>query len=143
LRGLRHVASRDTSCCVGGNLRCAPAARRGGRDHGLGKARRRTDSYIDKPVEVIGYCAQGGVKGDVDCYQCSTEGDLYISTPDIKPDFAKRKIEENCGGLDVVERSAFCRAKISSTPQSVSTSTTLESGKTITIIATDIATLKF
>jgi len=101
------------------------------------------DSYIDKPVEVIGYCAQGGVKGDVDGYQCSTEGDLYISTPEIKPDFAKRKIEENCGGLDVVERSAFCRAKISFTPQSVSTSTTLESGKTITIISTDIATLKF
>lgn len=100
-------------------------------------------SYIDKPVEVIGYCAQGGVKGDVDGYQCSTEGDLYISTPEIKPDFAKRKIEENCGGMDVVERSDFCRAKISFTPRSVSTSTTLEAGKTITVISTDIATLKF
>jgi len=101
------------------------------------------DSHIGKPVEVIGYCAEGGVKGDVDGYQCSTEGDLYISTPDIKPDFAKGKIEENCGGLDVVERSSFCRAKISFTPQSVSTSTELEAGKTITIISTDIATLKF
>ena len=101
------------------------------------------ESYIDKPVEVIGYCAEGGVKGDVDGYQCSTEGDLYIATPEIKPDFAKRKIEENCGGMDVVERSDFCRAKVSFTPQSVSTSTTLEPGKTITIISTDIATLKF
>jgi hypothetical protein len=100
------------------------------------------ESYIGKPVEVIGYCAEGGV-GDVDGYQCSTEGDLYIATPEIKPDFAKRKIEENCGGLDVVERSSFCRARISFTPQSVSTSTTLEAGKTITIISTDIATLKF
>ena len=101
------------------------------------------ESYIGKPVEVLGYCAQVGVKGDVDGYQCSTEGDLYISTPEIKPDFAKRKIEENCGGLDVVERSSFCRAKMSFTPESVSASTTLEPGKTITIISTDIATLKF
>jgi hypothetical protein len=90
---------------------------------------------------VLGYCAQGGVKGDIEGYQCSTEGDLYISTSEIKPDFAK--IEENYGGLDVVERSAFCRAKISFTPQSVSTPTTLKPGKTITIISTDIATLKF
>jgi hypothetical protein len=101
------------------------------------------ESFIDKPVEVIGYCAEGGVKGDVDGYQCSTDGDVYISTPEIKPDSAVRKIEENCGGLDVVERSDFCRAKISFTPQSVFTSTTLEPGKTITVISTDIATLKF
>jgi hypothetical protein len=101
------------------------------------------ESFIDKPVEVIGYCAEGGVKGDVDGYQCSTDGDLYISTPEIKPDFARRKIEENCGGLDVVERSDFCRVKISFTPEAVSTSTKLEPGKTITIISTDIATLKF
>ena len=101
------------------------------------------ESYIDKPVEVIGYCAEGGVKGDVDGYQCSTEGDLYISMTDIEPDFAKRKIEENCGGLDVVERSDFCRAKISFTPRSISTSKELEAGKTITVISTDIATLKF
>jgi hypothetical protein len=100
-------------------------------------------SFIGKPVEVLGYCAQGGVKGDADGYQCSTEGDLYISTPEIKPDIAKRKIEENCGGLDVIERSDFCRAKISFTPRSVSTSTELEAGKTITIISTDIATLRF
>ena len=79
----------------------------------------------------------------MDGYQCSTEGDLYISMTDIEPDFAKRKIEENCGGLDVVERSDFCRAKISFTPRSISTSKELEAGKTITVISTDIATLKF
>ncbi len=45
--------------------------------------------------------------------------------------------------MDVIERSSFCRAKISFTPQSVSTSTTLEPGKTVTVISTDIATLKF
>jgi hypothetical protein len=101
------------------------------------------ESYIDKPVEVIGYCAEGGVKGDVDGYQCSTEGDVYISMADVKPDSAKRKIEDDCGGLDVVERSDFCRAKISFTPRSVSTSKELEAGKTITVITTDIATLKF
>jgi hypothetical protein len=101
------------------------------------------ESFIGKPGEVLGYCAEGGVKGDIDGYQCLTEGDLYILTPEIKPDFAIRRVEENCGGLDVVERSEFCRTKISFAPQSVSTSTTLESGKTITIISTDIATLKF
>jgi hypothetical protein len=98
---------------------------------------------IGKPVEVLGYCAEGGVKGDTEGYQCSTEGDLYIAMPDIKPDFAKRKIEENCGGMDVIERSSFCRAKISFMPQSVSTATELEPSKTITVISTDIATLKF
>ncbi len=97
------------------------------------------DSYIGKQVEVVGYCAQG----DADGYQCSTEGDLYIVTPDIKPDFAKKKIEENCGGMDVIERSSFCRARISFTPESVSTSTTLEPGKTVTVISADIATLRF
>ena len=101
------------------------------------------ESFIGKQVEVLGYCAEGGVKGDIDGYQCSTEGDLYIVTPEIKPDFAMRKIEENCGGLDVVERSDFCRARISFTPRSVATSTELEQGKTITVISTDIATLKF
>ncbi len=101
------------------------------------------DSYIGKSVEVLGYCAEGGVNGDAEGYQCSTEGDLYIATPEIKPDFAKKKVEENCGGMDVIERSSFCRAKISFTPQSVSTSTTLEPGKTVTVISTDIATLKF
>jgi hypothetical protein len=45
--------------------------------------------------------------------------------------------------LDVIERSDFCRAKTSFTPRSVSTSTELEAGKTITIISTDIATLRF
>jgi hypothetical protein len=61
------------------------------------------ESFIGKPVEVLSYCAEGGVKGDLDGYQCATEGDLYISTPEIKPDFAIRKIEENCGDPDVVK----------------------------------------
>jgi hypothetical protein len=77
------------------------------------------ESFIGKPVEVLSYCAEGGVKDDLDSYQCATEGDLYISTPEIKPDFAIRKIEENCGGPDVVKRSEFCRAKITFVPQSV------------------------
>ena len=97
------------------------------------------DSYIGKPVQVLGYCAQD----DADGYQCSTEGDLYIVAADIKPEFAKKKIEENCGGMDVIERSSFCRAMISFTPKSVSTSTTLEPGKTVTVISADIAMLKF
>ncbi len=98
------------------------------------------ESYIGKPVEVVGYCAEGGDAGG---YRCSTDGDLYIVTPDIKPDFAKRKIEENCGGLDVIERSDFCRARIAFTPRSVSTAKDLEPDKTITVFSTDIATLKF
>jgi hypothetical protein len=45
--------------------------------------------------------------------------------------------------MDVIERRSFCRAKISFTPQSLSTATELEPSKTITVISTDIATLKF
>ena len=79
-------------------------------------------------LEMLGYCAQGAAGG----YQCSTEGDLYIVTTDIKPEFVKKKIEENCGGMGVIERSSFCRARISFALESVSTSTTLEPGTTIT-----------
>jgi hypothetical protein len=75
-------------------------------------------------LEMLGYCAQGAAGG----YQCSTEGDLYIVTTDIKPEFARRRLRR----IGVIERSSFCRARISFALESVSTSTTLEPGTTIT-----------
>ena len=45
--------------------------------------------------------------------------------------------------MDVIERSSFCRATISFVPQSFTTSTELEPGKTVTVIETDAAELKF
>ncbi len=102
------------------------------------------DRYIGQTVEIAGaYCASGGVNGDASGYQCSTAGALYIETPDIAPASAKQKVDENCGGMDVIERSSFCRATIKFVPQSFTTSTELEPGKTVTVISTDAAELKF
>jgi hypothetical protein len=100
-------------------------------------------AYIGKEVEVVGYCAQGGVNGDAPGYQCATDGNLYIETPEIGPAAAKTKVDETCGGMDVIERSSFCRVSIDFVPSSVSTSTALEPGKTVTVINTDTAKLKF
>jgi hypothetical protein len=102
------------------------------------------DLYIGQQVEIgAAYCASGGVNGDAPGYQCSTPGALYIVTPDIAPANAKQRVDENCGGLDVIERSAFCRATILFVPRSFKTSTELEPGKTVTVIETDGATLSF
>ena len=87
---------------------------------------------------MLGYCAQGAAGG----YQCSTEGDLYIVTTDIKPEFAKKKIEENCGGMGVIERSSFCRARISFALESVDLDHA-RAGQDHHVISADIATLKF
>jgi hypothetical protein len=102
------------------------------------------DRYVGQTVEVAGaYCASGGVNGDAEGYQCSTAGALYIEASDVGPSSAKQKVDEDCGGMDVIERSSFCRATISFVPQSFTTSTELEPGKTVTVIETDAAELKF
>lgn len=102
------------------------------------------DRYVGQQVEIgAAYCAAGGIDGAAPGYQCSTPGALYIETPDVAPANAKQRIDENCGGLDVIERSSFCRATILFVPRSFRSSTELEPGKTVTVISTDAATLSF
>jgi hypothetical protein len=99
--------------------------------------------YVGTQVEVSAYCASGGVNGDAPGYECATQGPVYIEVPDLSPASAKKKLDDNCGGMDVIERSSFCRATISFVPRSYTTSTELEPGKTVTVINTDAASLKF
>jgi len=101
------------------------------------------ENYLGKEIEVAGYCAQGGAKGDVLGYECATEGTVYIDARGVEPDAAKQKVDKNCGGMDVIERSSFCRATLRFTPHSFTTSTTIEPDKSITVFNADKAELSF
>ena len=101
------------------------------------------NEYLGKEVEVVGYCAQGGAKGDVIGYECATEGTVYVDARVIEPDAAKQKVDKECGGMDVIERSSFCRASLRFTPHSITTSTTIEPDKSVTVFNADKAELSF
>jgi hypothetical protein len=96
--------------------------------------------YLDKQVEIVGYCVKGGVKGDVLGYECTTEGTVYVDTDTIEPEAAKQKVDDSCKGE---QHEAACRATIRFVPHSFSTSNVLEAGKTITIFNTKKAELSF
>jgi hypothetical protein len=96
--------------------------------------------YLDKEIEVVGYCVKGGVKGDVLGYECTTESTVYVDTDTIEPEAARTKIDENCKGG---EQDPACRATMRFVPHSFSTSNVLEANKTITIFNTKKAELSF
>jgi hypothetical protein len=96
--------------------------------------------YLDKQVEIVGYCVKGGVKGDVVGYECTTEGTVYVDTRTIEPEAARQKVDETCKGE---QHDAACRATIRFVPHSFSTSNVLKAGKTITIFNTKKAELSF
>ena len=71
--------------------------------------------YIGKEVVIASaYC---GNAGDDPGYVCSTDGPLYVRPLALADGPAKLKLDENCGGMDWVEKSAFCRVKTSLHPQ--------------------------
>jgi hypothetical protein len=96
--------------------------------------------YLDKEVEITGYCVKGGAKGDVLGYECTTDGAIYVNTGDIEPAAAKEKVEASCNGE---KQDTACRATIRFVPHSFTTSNVLEPGKTITIFNTKKAELSF
>src|SRR6267154_2311123 len=99
------------------------------------------DRYIGKQVEIrAAYC---GNAGDNPGYQCSTDGALYILAKSLGPPRAKQKVDEDCGGMDVIERNASCRAHIRFIPNSYTTSTAYDEGKTVVVINTGDAALSF
>jgi len=99
--------------------------------------------YLGKEIEITGYCAQGGAKGDVLGYECATEGTVYVDARAVEPDAAKQKVDESCGGKDVIERSSSCRVTLRFTPHSFTTSTMVEPNKSVTIFNADKAELSF
>src|SRR4051812_42699295 len=69
--------------------------------------------YLGHELELArGYCVQGGVSGHESGYQCSTDGKVWIAARALSPASAKKKVDANCGGMDVIERSASCGARI-------------------------------
>ena len=93
-------------------------------------------SYLGHELEITrGYCAQGGVSGNETGYQCSTDGNVWIAARALSPASAKKKVDENCGGIDVIERSRFCGARITFTPSSMEkTNHNIESPKTVLLL---------
>ena len=82
-----------------------------------------------------GYCVQGGVSGNGSGYQCSTDGNVWIAARSLSPASAIRKVDANCGGLDAIERSRSCGARIRFTPSSMEkANTTVESPKTVLLL---------
>jgi hypothetical protein len=99
--------------------------------------------YLNKEIEVSGYCTKGGTKGDVLGYECATEGPVYIDARQVEPDDAAKKVDDNCGAMDVIERSSFCKVTVKLTPHSFTTSNTIEEGKSVTVFNADKAELSF
>jgi len=86
--------------------------------------------YIGQQLEIVAYCVQGDGGG----YQCSTDGDVYIAAAALSPASAKEKIDAQCGGLDLIERSSFCRARIRFTPSSFGSSTDIDPPKKVLLL---------
>jgi hypothetical protein len=90
--------------------------------------------YIGKEVEILSaYC---GNAGDDPGYVCSTDGALYVRPLTLAAGPAKAKLDDNCGGMDWIEKSAFCRVKLRFTPSGFHTNADYEPGKTVIVIET-------
>ena len=68
---------------------------------------------------------------------------MYVNARAVEPDTAKNKVDENCGGKDVIERSSECRVTLRFTPHSFTTSSMIEPDKSVTIFNADKAELSF
>jgi hypothetical protein len=92
--------------------------------------------YMGHELEIArGYCVQGGVSGNEQGYQCSTDGNIWIDARSLAPASARRKIDANCGGIDAIERNRPCGARIRFTPSSMQkANTTIEAPKTILLL---------
>jgi hypothetical protein len=87
--------------------------------------------YLGHELEIArGYCIQADSG-----YQCSTDGNVWIVARALAPAAAKRKVDANCGGIDAVERSASCGARIRFTPSSMEkTNTAVDPPNTVLLL---------
>lgn len=95
-------------------------------------------SFLDKEIELVGYCVKGGKAGDVLGYECITDGGVYVVADDIEPETAKKTLAD-CG----VTESDECKATVKFEPYSFTTSGVVEPGKKVTIFNTDKAAVGF
>jgi hypothetical protein len=101
--------------------------------------------YLGHELELArGYCVQGGVSGNATGYQCSTDGNVWIAARAVSPASARKKVDANCGGLDAIERSSFCGARITFTPSSMEkTNHDIDSPNTVLLLFAPEAHLTF
>jgi hypothetical protein len=101
--------------------------------------------YLGHELEIArGYCVQGGVSGNETGYQCSTDGNVWIAARTVSPASAKKKVDANCGGLDAIERSSFCGARVTFTPSSMEkTNHNIDSPNTVLLLYAPEAHLTF
>jgi hypothetical protein len=100
--------------------------------------------YMGQQLEIAAaYCVQGGISGTGAGYQCSTDGDVYIAARTLSPASAKNKVDASCGGLDLIERSSFCRARVRFTPSSFEKSNDIDPPKTVLLVNTAEVYLTF
>lgn len=101
--------------------------------------------YLGHELDIArGYCVQGGVKLMPSGYVCSTDGDVWIAARILSPRSAKMKIDANCGGIDAIEHSSFCAARITFTPSSMDKANTeVEPTKQVLLLYAPNVTLRF
>ena len=95
-------------------------------------------SFLEKDVEIIGYCVKGGRAGDVLGYECTTDAGVYVAADDIEPEAAKKTLAD-CG----VTKSDECQATVKFAPYSYSVSGVIEPGKNVTVFNAEKATVNF
>jgi hypothetical protein len=97
--------------------------------------------YIGHRVELAAaYCSDYWQPG----FRCSTDGAVYVEASALTPDSERTKVDDQCGGLDVIERSSFCRARIRFIPRSFRTTTDFEGEKkSVQVFVTDTVDLSF
>ena len=102
------------------------------------------DRYVGREIEIAaGYCTQAGIFGAGRGYNCSTDGDVYIAARELLPASEKKKVNASCGGLDLIERSSFCLARVRFTPTSFRKSHDIDPPKAVILINTEVVYLKY
>ena len=130
------VAAVTAVLAIGVGAACACAGAVAWRDLANNPGR-----YIGKDVEIVSaYC---GNAGDDPGYVCSTDGSLYVRPLALVDGAAKAKLDDNCGGMDWIEKSPFCHVKLRFTPSGFHTNADYKPGKTVIVIETPQAAAAF
>lgn len=85
------------------------------------------EAYTGPAVDLaVAYCGDGGDAGG---YICSTTGSVFVRIEALTANAAKAKIDNDCGGIDWVERSPSCRFRLRFAATMYAFDTQIEPGK--------------
>jgi len=131
-----HCVTRFAVIAIAGLALAAPAAFAEPTD--LKELAEDPQSFLDKEIELVGYCVKGGKAGDVLGYECTTDAGVYVAADDIEPEAAKKTLAD-CAAT----KSDECQATVKFEAYSFSTSGVIEPGKKITIFNAEKANVSF